>query len=79
MLHLCRNDGFCGGSGGYVPDLVDRMERLDAVTFASLVLIAEGWPLDQIPHETEWRPRFEQIFRDVFGDGDVELGDDWRR
>ena len=75
MLHLCLNGGFCGGSGGYVPDLLKGMDRIDAATFARLVLLAEGWPPDQIPHETEWQPRFERIFRQVFGDGDVALGD----
>lgn len=48
------------------------MSSIDATGFARAVLEAEGM-VDTFAYDTTWRPRFEQMFRDVFGDGDVQL------
>ena len=48
------------------------MSSIDATSFARAVLEAEGKG-DTFAYDTTWRPRFEQMFRDVFGDGDVPL------
>ena len=69
----CRHSGFCGGSGGYVEDLIGKLERLDAWTFARIVLVAEGWSPQQAEYEVSWLQHFEQVFRDVFGDGEIAL------
>ncbi|MEZ6029957.1 MAG: hypothetical protein R3C46_09410 [Hyphomonadaceae bacterium] len=48
------------------------MDSIDATGFALAVLAAEGMG-DTFDHDTTWRPQFEQMFRDVFGETDVSL------
>jgi hypothetical protein len=74
MLWSCRDAGFCGGSGGYVPFIVDGMERIDAKAFARIVRVAEGFSPAGISADTIWLKHFERVFSDVFGDGQIELG-----
>lgn len=72
LLHIvCAQGGFCGGPSwaGYT---IAAMSSIDATGFARAVLEAEGM-VDTFAYDTTWRPRFEQMFRDVFGDGDVQL------
>jgi hypothetical protein len=68
---VCVQGGFCGGPG-LAGDIIAAMGSIDATGFARAVLEAEGMG-DTFAYDTMWRPRFEQMFRDVFGDGDVLL------
>ena len=74
MALACRLNGFCGGSGGHVLELIGGLERLDGHAFARIVLAAEDWPPERVEYETRWLEYFEEMFRDVFGNGEIELG-----
>lgn len=65
--------GFCGGSGGYAVHYINKLDRINARTFAWCILIAEGWSEESFEYETEYRPFFENMFRDVFGEDEIAL------
>jgi hypothetical protein len=71
-LALAGYAGFCGGPA-HATDYFDKLQVIDARTFAWCILIAEGFPEDSFEYETTWRHYFEQMFRDVFGDDAIEL------
>ena len=73
MLLACHpGPGFCGGDGGHASDHIKKLETMDARMFAWCILTAEGMA-ETFEYETTWRPYFERMFRDVFGDGEISL------
>ena len=66
----CEQWGFCGGAK-HARDAIGTMNTIDARIFAIAMIEAEGFP--DAAQEVSWLLKFEQMFREIFGEGDVLL------
>lgn len=63
LSDLCRQWGFCSA---LADDIVAGDETLTADAFASRVLLAEGWPEDDLPYD--WREKMTKVFTARYGE-----------
>ena len=59
---LCSHWGICGAVADHI---LEEDETLTADLFASRVLIAEGWPPEELPYD--WRDRLIKMFTNRYG------------